>query len=105
MLRAVSGGLRAGGHLKIKVRGLVFAAGPNAGSNTVPSFRGLVSCLQSDGSIDNILTNSALASLGPASEGGGDADIDAQVNLPQPCIAPIVFVTSPTGAWFAATGF
>jgi len=29
---------------------------------------------------------------------------DTMVGLPQPCIAPIVFVTSPTGAWFAATG-
>jgi hypothetical protein len=27
------------------------------------------------------------------------------VDLPSPCIAPIVFVTSPNGAWFAATGF
>jgi hypothetical protein len=34
----------------------------------------------------------------------GDADINATVSLPSPCIAPIVFVTSPGGAWFAATG-
>jgi len=34
----------------------------------------------------------------------GDSEIDANVKLPSPCIAPIVFVTSPTGAWFAATG-
>jgi len=28
------------------------------------------------------------------------------VSLPRPCIAPIVFVTGPTGidAWFAVTG-
>ena len=34
----------------------------------------------------------------------GNADIRARVRLPEPCIAPIVFVASPGGAWFAATG-
>ena len=32
------------------------------------------------------------------------ADLEADLNLPNPCIAPIVFVTSGTGSWFAATG-
>jgi len=27
-----------------------------------------------------------------------------RVDPPEPRIAPIVFVTSPTGAWFATTG-
>jgi len=34
----------------------------------------------------------------------GDAKIEADIVLPTPCIAPIVFVTSPGGDWFAATG-
>lgn len=36
----------------------------------------------------------------------GNSNIDATVSLPQPCIAPIVFVTGPSGVgvWFAATG-
>jgi hypothetical protein len=34
----------------------------------------------------------------------GNARISTRVDLPEPCVAPIVFVTSPTGAWFAATG-
>ena len=34
----------------------------------------------------------------------GDAEIEAAIELPSPCIAPIVFVTSPGGAWFAVTG-
>jgi hypothetical protein len=34
----------------------------------------------------------------------GDAEIGAKVTLPSPCFAPIVFVTSGGGAWFAATG-
>ena len=100
-----SGELRANGHLKISVQGLVLAAGANSGSNPITSFRGLVSCVNSDGTFTNILTEPFPATTGPASAGGGNAEIEADVLLPQPCIAPIVFVTSPGGAWFAATGF
>jgi hypothetical protein len=99
------GELSTSGHLEIKVQGLVFAAGPNTGSNTIPAFRAIVSCLKSDGTVDNVTTDPFPATLGPASEGGGNAKIEANVSLPQPCIAPIVFVTSPTGAWFASSGF
>lgn len=104
MVHSAMGYLTASGRLKVEVEGLVFAAGPNTGSNTVPSFRAIVSCVQSDGTFDNIQTAAFPATLGAASAGGGDADIEATVTLPQPCIAPIIFVTSPTGAWFAATG-
>ena len=34
----------------------------------------------------------------------GDAQVKADVTLPEPCFAPIVFVTSPTNQWFAVTG-
>jgi hypothetical protein len=98
------GELRANGHLEISVQGLVLAAGANAGSNPSPVFRGLVSCVRSDGTFANILTDPFPATTGPASAGGGNAEIVAEVALPQPCIAPIIFVTSGTGSWFAATG-
>lgn len=101
---ASHGELTASGHLEVKVQGLVFAAGPNTGANTVTSFRAIVSCLQADGSVLNLLTDPFPATTGPASAGGGNAKIETQVNLPQPCIAPLVFVTSPGGAWFAASG-
>src|SRR5215211_9530727 len=52
-----SGELRADGHLEISVQGLVLAAGANTGSNPSPVFRGLVSCVSSDGSVQNILTD------------------------------------------------
>ena len=103
-IAAGSGELRAGGHLEIDVQGLVFAAGPNVDTNTVTTFRGLVSCVTSDGSFRNILTDPFPATTGAASAGGGNATIEADLDLPQPCIAPIVFVTSPGGSWFAATG-
>jgi len=115
-LRGISGGglpwtigsakgeLTVGGHLEVKVQGLVLAAGANAGSNPIASFRAIVSCLTSDGGFQNVQTDAFPATTGPASSGGGNAKIEADVSLPQPCIAPIIFVTSPGGAWFAATG-
>lgn len=98
------GELKASGKLDIKVQGLVFSAGPNIGRNTVTSFRAIVSCLAGDGSVVNLTTDPFPATVGPASLGGGNARIEAQLALPSPCIAPIVFVTSPGGAWFAVTG-
>jgi hypothetical protein len=38
-------------------------------------------------------------------DAGGNSTIEAQVALPKPCIAPIIFVTSAGNAWFAATGY
>jgi hypothetical protein len=104
MLTSASGSLKADGKLKIEVEGLVLAAGPNAGKNPISSFRAMVSCLQSDGNFDNILSGAFPATTGPASIGDVNAEIETTVALPQPCIAPIIFVTSPGGAWFAATG-
>lgn len=99
------GELRANGHLEISVQGLVLAAGANAGANPSPTFRALVSCITSAGAVQNILTDPFPATTGQASAGGGNAEIETDVELPQPCIAPIIFVTSATGSWFAATGF
>lgn len=99
-----AGELKEDGHLEIAVSGLAFASGPNAGRNTVASLRAIVSCLKSDGSVEDVMTGPFPATIGTAAEGGGGADIEADLVLPQPRIAPIVFVTSPSGAWFATTG-
>jgi hypothetical protein len=103
-LTSASGSLKANGALKVEVEGLVLAAGQNAGSNPIASFKAVVSCVRSDGTFDNILTDAFPATTGSALSGGGNADIETTVTLPQPCIAPIIFVTSPGGAWFATTG-
>ena len=99
-----SGELTVNGRLKIEVEGLVLAAGANAGSNPSATFRALVSCVNADGTFSNILTDPFPATTGPASAGGGDSEIETNVALPATCIAPIVFVTSAGGSWFAATG-
>jgi len=103
-ISGASGELRTDGHLELAVNGLVFAAGPNIGKNTVASFRAVVSCLNANGVAVNVTTDPFPATVGSLSEGGGNAEVEAHLALPQPCIAPIIFVTSPGGAWFASTG-
>jgi hypothetical protein len=101
-----NGELRANGALEIEVHGLVLLNGDPVppdlrGTNPIPSFRGLVSCR----TIKNGHAATRNVSTGdfPASR-AGDAEIRATIRLPNPCFAPIVFVTSPTGLWFAVTG-
>lgn len=103
-LTSARGELKAGGKLEVEVQGLVFAAGANIGRNTVASFRAIVSCIGSDGLPHNVSTDPFPATTGLATEGGGNASIEAMIPLPQPCFAPIVFITSPGGNWFAVTG-
>lgn len=98
------GELSTSGDLEIKVTGLVLAG---TGANPIGSFKAIVSCQDGSGGVTNVTTAAFPATTGPASAGGGDARFEGQVSLPHPCIAPIVFVTSPgtTPAWFASTGF
>lgn len=104
------GELRTNGDIKVKVEGLVID--PNdpdaierglAGMNPAPFFKAIVSCLTKDETGNAVIMN-VETGLFPADQ-GGDSEIRHNVDLPDPCIAPIVFVTSPGGAWFAATGF
>jgi hypothetical protein len=91
--------LRAGGRLHVEVEGLVLAA---RGVNPIPQFEAIVSCqtIANDGSaaVTNVATAPFAASM------DGDAETDTTVALPSPCFAPVVFVASSTGQWFAATG-
>jgi hypothetical protein len=95
------GDLSSDGRLNIRVDGLVLVS---SGENPIPMFRGVVNCLTV--ASPDVGVNLATAPV-PASM-DGDATIKARVELPDPCVAPIVFVTSGTGAppgnWFATTG-
>ena len=97
------------GHLLVRVRGLVLANQapvPPAlqGTNPFPDFRALVSCQSIGAGNTAAITNISTSNL--QANTTRDSRIDARVGLPKPCIAPIVFVTGPTGtdAWFAVTG-
>lgn len=107
--------LRADGSLEVEVEGLVFDPADAAviargigGTNTVTQAKAVVSCLTvQDGAAVTVNVSSALVpfTTGAAADGGGRATVEERLTLPTPCLAPIVFVTSPAGAWFAATGF
>lgn len=98
------------GSVDVLVKGLLIdpndpaaiAAG-RAGTNPSPTFKVIVSCLSRDANGAAVTVNVSTG-LFPA-DAEGNAHIKDSVALPSPCIAPILFVTSPTGSWFAATGF
>ena len=109
VLTAGRGSLKSDGHLLVRVRGLVLARQapvPPAlqGTNPFPAFRAVVSC-QSIGAGDTA-TVANISTGDFKADAAGDSTIHAKVSLPRPCIAPIVFVTGPTGTnvWFAVTG-
>ena len=100
------GELGADGSLKVEVEGLVLLDGPPVppelmGTNPVPAFRVVVSCLTT---VDGAAATSNVSTETFPATPTGDAEINTTVTLPSPCFAPILFVTSPTGAWFAVTG-
>ena len=70
--------------------------------NPHPYFRAVVSCLSVNDNgkptVVNVRTRRAAANI------LGDAAIVDDIDLPRPCVAPIVFVTAPRGQWLAASG-
>jgi len=96
------GELSSNGDLEVEVTGLVLARRapvPPAlqGTNPVNQFRVFVSCLTAGGTVSNVPAGNMEMEDVPA----GNARLETQVTLPSPCNDPIVFVTSPAGAWFA----
>ena len=105
----IKGRLDKNGRLMILVRGLVFADDPLVppelvGKNDETTFRGLVSCLTEDDQGGIVTANVATDGF-PASV-HGDSLINQTLVLPNPCIAPIIFVMAGSeDKWFAVTGF
>ena len=106
---SIRGRLDTDGNLHLRVRGLVFKDSPLVqppslvGTNDEAEFRGLVSCLTEDG--DQVKEVNVKTRGFPA-DAQGNSNIDAQVALPNPCVAPIVFVLAGSeDKWFAVTGF
>jgi len=84
--------LFADGRLHVEVEGLVITA---TGVNPIATGKAVVTC----GGVPVAETDTV-----PFSP-DGDAEIDAVVSLPSPCLAPAVFFTNATSRWFAVTGF
>jgi hypothetical protein len=117
-IRAVAGGglpwelksgdadLRANGRLHLRIQGLVLARRAPVPANlqgTIPfaQLGAIVSCQTTTNGMATVANVSTkLFDVTPR----GNGQLDTSVALPSPCFAPIVFVTAPTGAWFAVTG-
>src|SRR5580704_9056699 len=104
ILRSVRGELRTDGRLTIFVRGLVIPIAPFNNSNPSAMFGAELSCQDPTDSTKSVLFS---AGTFPATTGAdaGDANIVAKLTLPNQCTAPVILITSPGGAWFAATGW
>jgi len=100
VLGGAEGRLTQDGQLEVEVRGLVLVS---TLMNPVANFRGLVSCLSIGD--DGEVTTANLSTEDFPADMNGNSRIESSVKLPSPCFAPLVFVTSPAGAWFATTGF
>ena len=99
------GHLKSNGELKLRTTGLVLPDPPFNFTNPLPEFRAIVSCQSIDASNNPTVVN-VITSPYPA-DAAGNSDLKTTVSLPQPCIAPIIFVVHPTSVparWFAATG-
>jgi hypothetical protein len=96
-----NGTLKQNGDLDVKVNGLIITG---TGANPVPTFRAVVSCQSiADGAAT--VVNRVTAPFPATTK--GDAQFKGNVDMPSPCVAPIVFVTAGTGdppAWFSVTG-
>lgn len=104
----VHGRLTSRGHLKLRVRGLVFTHDPEVppelqGTNDETEFRAVVSCLTENATGQVVTTN--VTTAGFKATTSGNSDIDTDVTLPEECVAPIVFVIAGSeDKWFAVTG-
>ncbi len=109
-IESANGFVDVTGHVVIHVRGLVFKDDPSVpenlrGTNDAPEFRALVNCVGEDEEEESTPVRKVYTDGFPATS-GGDADIDDHVELPNPCVAPIVFVLpGDEKLWFAVTGF
>lgn len=84
--------LFADGRLHVEVEGLVITS---SGVNPVATGKAVVTC----GGVP--VAETATVPFSPT----GDAEVDAVVDLPSPCLAPAVFFTNATSRWFAVSGF
>lgn len=106
---AAWGSVKTDGRVTVHVRGLVFADDDEVppelrGKNDEAEFRALVSCLSED-EAGNVTTANVTTAGFPANE-AGNSDIETEIELPNPCVAPIVLVLAGSEEkWFAADGF
>ncbi|MGZ3789662.1 MAG: hypothetical protein ACXVLQ_14125 [Bacteriovorax sp.] len=107
-IKSAKGSLSTNGTLKISVKGLVFSNDPSVppekrGTNDEAEFRGLVSCI-TEGD-DGKITFVKIMTKGFPATTTGNSEIEEQIQLPESCVAPIIFIMAGSEEkWFAVTG-
>ena len=108
VVKSARGRLDTDGHLTLKIQGLVFADDEEVpadirGINDESEFRAAVSCWTEEG--DSIVTRNVITGGFPATR-SGNSTIRTTIDLPNPCVAPVVMVLAGSEMkWFAVTGF
>jgi hypothetical protein len=95
--------VKSSGKVEVTFKDLLFAPGTGAereGKNTIGTMKVIVSCLSADGAVANVSTEPFPVSIGA---GAGDGSVESKVTLPDPCLAPLVFVTTMTDRWLAVS--
>ena len=102
------GSIDAAGYVHATIRGLVLANDPavpprKRGRNDQPRFRLVLSCLTQDE--DGVLVSTQISTRGFPATDRGDCEIDDSLRLPEPCVAPVLYVTGmDEGVWLAMSG-
>jgi hypothetical protein len=102
VISEAQGELKSNGELEVRVRGLVLASSLK---NPLANFRAVLSCHSTSSTGDPTVVTVSTDNFPASPE--GDAEIKATINIPSPCFAPILFVTTPPPdppRWLAVTG-
>src|SRR5262249_52792171 len=105
IVRNATGTLDTSGNLAVLIKGLVFTDNPDPsliGKNDEDEFRAVVSCMTvQDGTT---VTEASVTTPGFHANSAGNAVIRSQVELPDPCLEPVVLIIGDEGEWLAVTG-
>lgn len=105
-IRNGTGTLDTSGNLAVLIKGLVFSDNSDPsliGKNDEDEFRAVVSCMtvQDNGTT---VTQSSVTTPGFHANSSGNATIRAQVELPDPCLEPVILIIGGESEWLAVTG-
>lgn len=106
-IRNGTGTLDTSGNLAVLIKGLVFSDNSDPsliGKNDEDEFSAVVSCM-TVGEDGTTVTQASVTTPGFHASSSGNAVIRAQVELPDPCLEPVVLIIGGEGEWLAVTGF
>ena len=103
-LAGAKGSLDSGGHVQIRLKGLQAAKVPVVPvQEPARTFRAVLSCLTEDSGGQPVPATVVTRDFAATPQ--GDCDIDDQLVLPSPCVAPVLFVVGASDSkWLAVSG-